>query len=364
MRRCMFAVGLFFIFIYAAFGQNTTPPNAQTQQSATNAQTPAAPESPRAALTEAARAYDAQGRVALGGVLRTTALAGTPEAPVRNARFVIENRTGVFLTYASGFVTFYDAAGVRCGEGLFKLDALAPNESAETDAPDLRVTATPATWRITASALLTKTQGDLATPPAPTPPPTPTPSPTPAPSLSATPTPPASNAVPPTAQSSAPPAAPAQTSAWKGAHSFDSSNVAASKSTRTRIAASARGARMFQGLRTVIYHVSDLQKAKQWYAQALGVEPYFEQTFYVGFNVGGFELGLDPDTSNVTTGSNVVAYWGVADAAAALRRLVELGATRREDVRDVGEGIRVATVTDPFGNIFGVIENPHFKSHN
>ncbi|MGB8472497.1 MAG: hypothetical protein WCE61_00275 [Candidatus Acidiferrum sp.] len=56
-----------------------------------------------------------------------------------------------------------------------------------------------------------------------------------------------------------------------------------------------------------------------------------------------------------------MAYWGVADASSALERLLSLGATARTDLQDVGDGIRVATVLDPFGNIFGLIENPHFK---
>ena len=119
---------------------------------------------------------------------------------------------------------------------------------------------------------------------------------------------------------------------------------------------------MFQGLRTVIYHAADLERAKEWYARALGVQPYFDQPFYVGFNVGGYELGLDPDPSSATgTGSSAIAYWGVADAAAALARLVELGATDRLGVQDVGDHIRLASVIDPFGNVFGIIENPHFS---
>ena len=118
----------------------------------------------------------------------------------------------------------------------------------------------------------------------------------------------------------------------------------------------------FQGLRTIIYHAPDLAKAKAWYAKALGIEPYFDQPFYVGFNVAGYELGLDPDASSTPGGkAGVVAYWGVPSAAEAFRRLIELGAAERSAVQEVGEGIRVATVFDPFGNIFGIIENPHFK---
>jgi predicted enzyme related to lactoylglutathione lyase len=119
---------------------------------------------------------------------------------------------------------------------------------------------------------------------------------------------------------------------------------------------------MFLGLRTAIYHVSDLEKAKDWYCSILGFGPYFDEPFYVGFNVGGYELGLDPgegDSTNKPDG--VVAYWGVDDAGAALKRMLEQGATLHHDVQDVGGGIKVATVRDPSGNVFGVIENPHFK---
>lgn len=116
---------------------------------------------------------------------------------------------------------------------------------------------------------------------------------------------------------------------------------------------------MIQGLRTVVYHVTDLAKAKQWYNQVLQQEPYFDQPFYIGYSVGGFELGLVPDGKPGPGGT--VAYWGVADAAAAVKRLESFGAVVREPLQDVGEGIRVAAVADPFGNSFGVIENPHFS---
>lgn len=119
---------------------------------------------------------------------------------------------------------------------------------------------------------------------------------------------------------------------------------------------------MIRGLRTVVYHVTDLAKAKAWYSQVLEQQPYFDQPFYVGYSVGGFELGLVPGGSPGPGGS--VAYWGVADASAAVDRLQKLGATIREAVQDVGEGIRVAAVADPFGNTFGIIENPHFSTAN
>jgi predicted enzyme related to lactoylglutathione lyase len=117
----------------------------------------------------------------------------------------------------------------------------------------------------------------------------------------------------------------------------------------------------FLGLRTAIYHAADLAKAKSWYSKILGIEPYFDQAFYVGFNVGGHELGLDPDPPSSVGSGGVVVYWGVSDADAALNRLLSLGATERTNVQDVGGGIRVATVLDPFGNLFGLIENPQFK---
>jgi predicted enzyme related to lactoylglutathione lyase len=119
---------------------------------------------------------------------------------------------------------------------------------------------------------------------------------------------------------------------------------------------------MFLGLRTVIYRVNDLEKAKAWYERASGVSPYFDHSCYVGFNVGGYELGLDPEVSSQPVASdNAVAYWGVENIQRALERLLELGATKQGDVQDVGEGILMATVRDPFGNVVGLIQNPHFS---
>jgi len=115
------------------------------------------------------------------------------------------------------------------------------------------------------------------------------------------------------------------------------------------------------GLRTVIYKVSDLQRAKQWYSSAFGIQPYFDEPFYVGFNIGGFELGLDPDTKGGKPGpGGSVAYWGVPNIDKAVEQFIRVGGTLKSPVQDVGEGIRVATVADPFGNLIGLIENPHF----
>lgn len=119
---------------------------------------------------------------------------------------------------------------------------------------------------------------------------------------------------------------------------------------------------MFKGLRTTIYQVSELGKAKAWYENALGVAPYFDEPFYVGFDVAGFELGLQAQAPAMQPVENVVAYWGVDDAQAACDHLLALGASLHGAVQDVGGGIKVATVRDPFGNVFGVIDNPHFKA--
>lgn len=117
---------------------------------------------------------------------------------------------------------------------------------------------------------------------------------------------------------------------------------------------------IFRGAYTVKYAVPDLDAAKAFYTKASGVPPYFDEPFYVGFNIAGDELGLDPDLSTVKNGpGGAVAYWGVADITAAHAHLVACGATSVEAVTEVGGGIKVATLADPWGNLIGIIENPH-----
>ena len=116
----------------------------------------------------------------------------------------------------------------------------------------------------------------------------------------------------------------------------------------------------FLGLRSLIYAVNDIEKAKQWYTEVLGEGPYFDEAFYVGFNVGGFELGLTPTDAKPQAG-NAHGYWGVEDVDQQYQRLLSLGATSHEAIQDVGGGIRLGTVVDPFGNILGVIYNPAFN---
>lgn len=114
----------------------------------------------------------------------------------------------------------------------------------------------------------------------------------------------------------------------------------------------------FLGLRTVIYAAPNLAETKAWYTKVLGIAPYFDQPFYVGFSVGGYELGLDPNATPAN--GSTLTYWGVANIETGVQNLLDLGAMAETPITDVGEGIKVATVCDPFGNVVGLIENPHF----
>ena len=116
---------------------------------------------------------------------------------------------------------------------------------------------------------------------------------------------------------------------------------------------------MVKGLATVIYAAPDLAKAKAWYAAAFETQPYFDEAFYVGFNIGGFELGLDPNAVHRGPGGSV-AYWRVEKIDAAVTHFENTGATVVSPIQDVGEGIKVATLEDPFGNHLGLIENAGF----
>ena len=119
----------------------------------------------------------------------------------------------------------------------------------------------------------------------------------------------------------------------------------------------------FLGLRTAIYKVDNIDRAKAWYSKVLGIMPYFDQPFYVGFNVGGFELGLQPIENSAVSGEGgLTAYWGVDDVMATFDMLLAAGATASEEPTEVGGGIIVATVKDPWSNLFGIIYNPHFSA--
>jgi predicted enzyme related to lactoylglutathione lyase len=118
---------------------------------------------------------------------------------------------------------------------------------------------------------------------------------------------------------------------------------------------------MLKGIETAVYFVDDLEGAAQWYQEVLGLEPNHASEHYVGFTVAGYELGLHPmgDESRRAGAGEQIAYWSVEDADAAVAHFVEHGAEARHPVTDVGGGIQIASVTDPFGNEFGLIANPH-----
>jgi catechol 2,3-dioxygenase-like lactoylglutathione lyase family enzyme len=112
------------------------------------------------------------------------------------------------------------------------------------------------------------------------------------------------------------------------------------------------------GLRTVVYPANDIDAARAWWTGFLGIDPYFVEPFYVGFDVAGYELGLLPD-GNVEEGAQV--YWGVDDVAAAVASAIDAGATAHTAPSDVGGGIVTALVTNPDGGLVGFISNPNFK---
>src|SRR5689334_20012418 len=117
-----------------------------------------------------------------------------------------------------------------------------------------------------------------------------------------------------------------------------------------------------KALMTAIYPVPDLAAAKSWYSTAFGVDPYFDEVYYVGFNIGGYELGLVPSEPPAHEPGNqgVTAYWGVENVDEAWKQITTAGGKSLSPVQDVGGDIRVASVTDPYGNVIGLIENPHF----
>ncbi|MBI9054318.1 MAG: VOC family protein [Bacteroidales bacterium] len=116
------------------------------------------------------------------------------------------------------------------------------------------------------------------------------------------------------------------------------------------------------GLRTTIYKVANLNEAKEWYSKAFGTKQYFDEPYYVGFNIGGYELGLLPEENPSTNkAESVLSYWGVDDIEKVFARLIDLGAIAHEKPTNVGGDLMVASVKDPWGNIIGIIYNPEFK---
>jgi predicted enzyme related to lactoylglutathione lyase len=113
---------------------------------------------------------------------------------------------------------------------------------------------------------------------------------------------------------------------------------------------------MLKGLRTIVYHAPDLEGAKTFYTQLTETAPYFEEPYYIGFNINGIELGLDPDLTNITKGNNQVVYWKVDAIAPVLQKAIDLGGSLVQDATNVGEDTFVAQFSDPWGNVIGLIE--------
>lgn len=112
---------------------------------------------------------------------------------------------------------------------------------------------------------------------------------------------------------------------------------------------------MLKGIRTVVYHAHDIDKAKKWYADFTGVQPYFDEPFYVGFQINGFELGIDPDMTLIESGNHSCAYWSVDNLERAVTKALALGAELIFPIAHVGGNIQTATLSDPFGNFIGLI---------
>lgn len=113
---------------------------------------------------------------------------------------------------------------------------------------------------------------------------------------------------------------------------------------------------MLLGLRTCIYRVPDIEKAKKWYSSVFEIIPNFDEPYYVGFSVGTFELGLQPEEEKQAAKvENVLCYWSVKDVSKVMNHLILQGASLHEKPQNVGEGIIVASVRDPWNNVIGLI---------
>src|ERR1022692_2655446 len=111
-----------------------------------------------------------------------------------------------------------------------------------------------------------------------------------------------------------------------------------------------------QGIKTVLHPVSDLTRAKAMYTALIGVPPQADAPYYVGFDAEGQHIGLVP-SGGPQDMTSPVAYWHVPDIEAKLAEVTAAGATLKDPVRDVGGGRLVATVTDPDGNVLGLLQD-------
>jgi predicted enzyme related to lactoylglutathione lyase len=113
---------------------------------------------------------------------------------------------------------------------------------------------------------------------------------------------------------------------------------------------------MPEGVKTIIYPVTDLVKAKTLYGELLGVEPYMDEPYYAGFNVEGQDVGLDPRGHSKGM-RGPVAYWHVDDIEKSLKALLDAGAEAQQEVKDVGGGKLIASVKDADGNVIGLLQS-------
>lgn len=112
---------------------------------------------------------------------------------------------------------------------------------------------------------------------------------------------------------------------------------------------------MTEGIRTIIYPVKDIAQAKKLYSKLLGVTPYMDEAYYVDFNVGGQDVGLDPNGHNRGM-TGPLGYWHVSDIRNTLQLLLDAGAQAQQEVADVGGGKLTASVRDADGNVIGLIQ--------
>jgi predicted enzyme related to lactoylglutathione lyase len=108
-----------------------------------------------------------------------------------------------------------------------------------------------------------------------------------------------------------------------------------------------------EGIKTVLHPVTNLEKAKEVYTALLGVEPTADAPYYVGYDTAGQHIGLVPNSDMTSP----VAYWHVADIEAKLAEVTAAGAALKDAPRDVGGGRLVASVTDPDGNVLGLLQD-------
>lgn len=121
-----------------------------------------------------------------------------------------------------------------------------------------------------------------------------------------------------------------------------------------------------RGFSNVSFYAADLEAAKKWYAELFGIDPYFERPGYIEFRVGDFqhELGIIDSRyapkGSATTPGGAVIYWHVDDVKATVERLLSMGTKEYEPIIERGAGFVTASVIDPFGNVLGIMYNPHY----